>query len=36
MNDLIKIVEKEDKSATDLIEVETFIRKFIYNYYQTN
>lgn len=36
MNDLIKIVEKDVKSATDLIEVESFIRKFIYTYYQTN
>ncbi|CAD8176106.1 unnamed protein product [Paramecium octaurelia] len=36
MNDFIRIVEKEVKSATDQIEIESFIRKFIYNYYQTN
>ncbi|CAD8083755.1 unnamed protein product [Paramecium sonneborni] len=36
MSDFIQIIEKEVKSATDLIEVESFIRKFIYNYYQTN
>ncbi|CAD8063131.1 unnamed protein product [Paramecium primaurelia] len=36
MNDFIQIIQKEVKSATDQIEMESFIRKFIYNYYQTD
>lgn len=36
MNDFIKIVQKESKSSTDIFEIESFIRKSIFNYYQTN